>query len=172
MKISLGRAKLSGKGFGTISCQYQIEYKCSKYQKIFTISHIYCGQPTSLGLLGSLSVVSRGSTVRHQVIKKSRPMSEFGRVTVTTKLGQLSQIVTDFQSEQLDYDRSGSQAQKYADFTTEPPLNITQSIFFFSFFYLIVCTSDFYLKKKIYFHSNSISFNFTGIQVNQYHMLS
>ena len=52
--------------------------------------YIYCGKPTSLGLLGSLSVVSRGSTVRHPAITKSRPMSEFGRVTVTTKLGQLS----------------------------------------------------------------------------------
>ena len=69
--------------------------------------------------------------------------------------------MTDFQSEQLDYDRSGSQAQKYADFTTEPPLNITQSIFFFSFFYLIVCTSDFYLKKKIF------SFKFYFIQLHR-----
>ena len=34
-------------------------------------------------------------------------MSEFGRVTVTIKLGQLSYIMTDFQSEQLDYDMSG-----------------------------------------------------------------
>ena len=71
------------------------------------ISDIYCGQPSNLGLLGSMSVVSRESTVRHPVIAKSRPMSEFGRVTVTTKLGQLSWIVTDFQSEQLGYDRSG-----------------------------------------------------------------
>ena len=38
-------------------------------------------------------------------------MSEFGRVTVTTKLGQLSYIVTDFQSEQLDCDRSGGRAR-------------------------------------------------------------
>ena len=59
----------------------------------------------NLGLLSSLSVVSRGSTVRHPVITKS--MSELGRVTVTTMLGQLSYIMTDFQSEQLDYDRSG-----------------------------------------------------------------
>ena len=48
-------------------------------------------------------------------------MSEFGRVTVTTKLGKQSYIMTDFQSEQLDYDRSGdriqrSQTQKYADY--------------------------------------------------------
>ena len=41
----------------------------------------------------------------------SRPMSEFGRVTVTTKLGQLSQIMTDFQSKQLDYDRSGDRTR-------------------------------------------------------------
>ena len=34
-------------------------------------------------------------------------MSEFRRVIITTKLDQLSQIMTDFQSEQLDYDRSG-----------------------------------------------------------------
>ena len=33
---------------------------------------------------------SRGSTVRHPVITKSRPTSEFGRVAITTKLGQLS----------------------------------------------------------------------------------
>ena len=38
-------------------------------------------------------------------------MSEFGRVTVTTKLDQLSWIVTDFQSEQLDYDRSGDRTR-------------------------------------------------------------
>ena len=47
------------------------------------------------------------STVKHPVVTKSRPMSEFGRVTVTTRPGQLSKIMTDFQSEQLDYDRSG-----------------------------------------------------------------
>ena len=69
------------------------------------ISDFYCGQPTNLGLLSSLSVVSKGSTVRHPVITKS--MSELGRVTVTTMLGQLSYIMTDFQSEQLDYDRNG-----------------------------------------------------------------
>ena len=34
-------------------------------------------------------------------------MSEIGRVTDTIKLGMLSCIITDFQSEQLDYDRSG-----------------------------------------------------------------
>ena len=34
-------------------------------------------------------------------------MSDFGRVTVTTKLDQLSYIMTDFQSEQLYQDRSG-----------------------------------------------------------------
>ena len=45
---------------------------------------IYCGYLTNVGLLGSVSVVSRGSTVRHPVITNSR------RVTVTTKLGQLS----------------------------------------------------------------------------------
>ena len=61
-------------------------------------SEIYCAQPTNLGLLGSLSVVSRES-VRHPVITKLRPMSEFGRVTVTPKLGQLFWIMTDFQSE-------------------------------------------------------------------------
>ena len=54
------------------------------------ISDIYCGYPTNFEFLGSLSVVSRGSTVRHPVITKSCSMSEFGRVTVTTKLGQLS----------------------------------------------------------------------------------
>ena len=54
------------------------------------ISDIYCGWSTNLGLLGSLSVVSRGSTVRHPVITKSHLMSKFGRVTVTIKLGQLS----------------------------------------------------------------------------------
>ena len=74
------------------------------------ISDIYCGYPTNLGLLGSLSVVFRGSTVRHPVITKSRPTSDFGRVTVT-KLGQLSQIMTDFQSEQLDYVRSGDRTR-------------------------------------------------------------
>ena len=31
-------------------------------------------------------------------------MSEFVRVTVTTKLDQLSQIMSDFHSEQLDYE--------------------------------------------------------------------
>ena len=36
---------------------------------------------------------------------KSRSMSEFGRVTVKTELGQLSETLTDFQSEELD--RSG-----------------------------------------------------------------
>ena len=51
---------------------------------------IYCGLPTNLGLLGSLSVVSRGSTIRHLVITKSRLMIKFGRVAVTTKLSQLS----------------------------------------------------------------------------------
>ena len=54
------------------------------------ISDIYWRKPTDLILLGSLTVVSRGSTVRHPAITKSRPMSEFGRVTVTTKLGQIS----------------------------------------------------------------------------------
>ena len=75
------------------------------------ISDIYCGQPTNLGLLGSLSVILRGSTVRHPVITKSSLMSEFGRVTVTTKLGQLSQIMTDFQLEQLDKVRSGERTR-------------------------------------------------------------
>ena len=42
--------------------------------------------PTNIGLLSSLSVISRGSTVRHPVITKSRPMSEFGQETVTTKV--------------------------------------------------------------------------------------
>ena len=51
-------------------------------------------------------------------------MSEFGRVIVTTKLGQLS-IMTDFQSEQLDYDRSeGDRARdlKHRNTLTIPPL--------------------------------------------------
>ena len=38
----------------------------------------------------SLSVVSRGSKARHPVITIWRPMREFGRVTVTTKLGEQS----------------------------------------------------------------------------------
>ena len=46
--------------------------------------------PLTSDFLCSLSVIFRGSTVRHLVITKSRPMREFGRVTVTTKLGQLS----------------------------------------------------------------------------------
>ena len=54
------------------------------------ISDIYCGWAANLGLLGSLSVVFRGSTVRNPVITKSRTMSEFGQVTVTTQLDQLS----------------------------------------------------------------------------------
>ena len=61
-----------------------------RYNMIMMISDIYCGNPTNLGVLGSLSVVSRGTTVRHPVITKSHPMSDFGWVTVTTKLGQLS----------------------------------------------------------------------------------
>ena len=51
------------------------------------ISDIYCGLPNNFGILGSPSVFSRGSTVRHLLITKLRPMNEFGRVTVTTKLG-------------------------------------------------------------------------------------
>ena len=53
----------------------------------------------------------------------SRPMSEFGRVTVTTKLGQLSLIMTDFQSKQLDYDRSGDRTRdlKRSSTLTIPP---------------------------------------------------
>ena len=76
------------------------------------ISDIHCGQSANLGFLGSLSVASRGSTVRHPAITKTRSMSEFDRVIVTTKLGLLSSIVIDFfQSEQLDYDRSGDRTQ-------------------------------------------------------------
>ena len=41
-------------------------------------------------------------------------------------LDQLSLMMTNFQPEQLDYDRSGDRArdlkQKYADYTTAPPL--------------------------------------------------
>ena len=48
-------------------------------------------------------------------------MSEFGRVTVKTKLDQLSQIMTDFQSEQLNYDRS-------ADRTRDPKQRSTLAI--------------------------------------------
>ena len=45
-------------------------------------------------------------------ITKLRPLRKFGRVTVTIKLGQLSWIVTDFQSEQLDYDKSGDRTRE------------------------------------------------------------
>ena len=45
-------------------------------------------------------------------IQTSRLMSNFGRVSVTTKLGQTSLIVTDFQSEQLDYDRDGDRTRE------------------------------------------------------------
>ena len=58
--------------------------------QIITISHIYCGWPTKLGLLGSLSGGSRGFTVRYPGIAKSRQVSEFGRVTVIIKLDQLA----------------------------------------------------------------------------------
>ena len=37
-------------------------------------------------------------------ITKTHPMSKIGRVTITTKLGHLKYGMTDFQSEQLDYD--------------------------------------------------------------------
>ena len=46
----------------------------------------------SLGLLGNLSVVFKGIAVRYPAITKSRPISKFGRVTVTTKLDQLTSI--------------------------------------------------------------------------------
>ena len=94
---------------------------------IFLISHIYCGQPTNLGFLGSLSVVSLStSTVRLPVITNPRPMSEFGRVTVTTKLGQLSQNVTNFQLKQLDYGRSGDRTHdlKHRSMLTIPLVEI------------------------------------------------
>ena len=54
--------------------------------------HIFCKLAVYKRLVWktSLLVVSRGSTVKHPVITKSRPISEFGRVTVTNKLGQLS----------------------------------------------------------------------------------
>ena len=118
------------------------------------ISGIYCGQSTNLGLLGSMSVVSRRSTVRHPVITKSRRMSEFGRVTVTTKQGQLSQIMTDFQSEQLDYDRREDRTRnlKHRSTLTLPlrhrSLNSLKilsyfSVYFFCFFLLVSFPSCF-----------------------------
>ena len=61
---SLSKLKL------TLVVKFELRY--------FEISDIYCGWPTNLGLLSSLSVVSRGFTVRHPVITKSRPVSEFG----------------------------------------------------------------------------------------------
>ena len=89
------------------------------------ISDVSCGQPNNLRLIGNLSVVSRRPITRHPVIMKSRPMSEFGRVTVTTKLGQLSQIMTDFQSELTQLPTGvGSnprlQVQSYHDYTSAP----------------------------------------------------
>ena len=49
-----------------------VEFCALATMMMMMISDIYCGQPTNLGLLGSLSVVSRGSTVRHPVITKLR----------------------------------------------------------------------------------------------------
>ena len=102
---------------------------------VVVVTDIYCGQPTNLGLLGSLSVVSRGSTVKNPVITKSCPMSEFGRVTVTTKLGQLSQIMTDFQLEQLDYDRSGDQSHNIKHRNTLTIPNLFQELSYPGKFY-------------------------------------
>ena len=51
---------------------------------------IFIDSPLNLGFIGSLLVVFKECKVSHPVIEKSRPMSEFGQVTVTTKLSQLS----------------------------------------------------------------------------------
>ena len=59
----------------------------------------------------SNSSIGWESTVRHPVITKPRLMSEFGRVAVTNKVGPsatfMMQIMTDYQSEQLDFEKSG-----------------------------------------------------------------
>ena len=91
-------------------------------------NELYYGKPTNFELLDNLLVVSSGSTVRYSVITKSRLMSNYDRVTVTNKLGQLFQIMTDFQSEQLGYDRSENRTcdlkkQKNADYNYAPPLS-------------------------------------------------
>ena len=91
------------------------------------ISDIYCGWPTNLGLLDGPSVFSRGSTVRHPLITKLRPMNEFGRVTVTTKLGPAIIVLW------LIFSRSNStmtgagiepatSSTKVIDYTIAPPL--------------------------------------------------
>ena len=55
---------------------------------VVVVTDIYDGKYVKLELLGSLSVVFRGATVRHLVTTKSRMMSKFSRVTsVTIKLG-------------------------------------------------------------------------------------
>ena len=54
----------------------------------------------------SLLVVFQG--VQSDIQLSRNRMSEFGQVTVTTKLDQLSYTVTVFQSAQFDYDMSGN----------------------------------------------------------------
>ena len=97
----------------SVTSRYRLFAYYTTLSPLVTSSNgFYCGKLSNLRLLGSLSFVFRGSTVRHTVFTKWRSISKFGRVKVTTKLDQLFLIVTDFQSEQLNYDRrQGSNPQ-------------------------------------------------------------
>ena len=53
---------------------------------VVVVQDIYWSSPT-IFFFFSFFFRGGGSTVRHPVITKSRPMTEFSRVTVTTKLG-------------------------------------------------------------------------------------
>ena len=44
-----------------------------------------CGSHANLGLLGSVSVVFKGFTIRHPVYTESRLMIELGRIVMTEK---------------------------------------------------------------------------------------
>ena len=87
--------------------------------------------PTNLGTLDSLLILSGGPEIQlsSSYHTESYPMSEFGRVTVTGKLVQLSWTMIDYQSEAISFVvatwlwqeqrcNPQSQAQKH----TDPPL--------------------------------------------------
>ena len=86
-----------------------------------------------IGYLGSLSIVFRMLTARHQVFAKLRHISELGRKAVTTNLDQLS-FMTKFsvRTTRLWQERVSNPrllAQKYADYTTTPPLDLSLDVF-------------------------------------------
>ena len=80
----------------------KVRIKLFFFQSLVVIAHAYCGYELLALEFQAVFCLFSGGPQSDISFSISRHMSKFGRVTVTTNWGQLSEIMTDFQSETLN----------------------------------------------------------------------